>query len=141
LGAVMQPVLDRHCAFAVMSALPEMPLSLVREQLQSLRLIHVAAAQHPLAAFSGPVPTEELARHVQLVLTDRSNLTAGREFGVFSSRTWRLADLGAKHAFLLAGLGWGGMPADRVDADLLAGRLVELQLSDAPAAGFVMPWY
>jgi DNA-binding transcriptional LysR family regulator len=110
LGAVMQPVLDGRCAFAVMSALPDMPVTLVREQLQSLRLVHVAASNHPLAAFKGPVPAEELARHVQLVLTDRSTLTAGREFGVFSPRTWRLADLGAKHAFLLAGLGWGGMP-------------------------------
>jgi DNA-binding transcriptional LysR family regulator len=141
LGAVMQPVLEGRCAFAVMSALPEMPVSLVREQLQSLRLVHVAAAHHPLAAIRGPAPTEELARHVQLVLTDRSNLTAGREFGVFSPRTWRLADLGAKHAFLLAGLGWGGMPADRVEADLLTGALVELQLNDAPVGGFVMPWY
>jgi DNA-binding transcriptional LysR family regulator len=141
LGAVMQPVLDGRCAFAVMSALPDMPVTLVREQLQSLRLIHVAASNHPLAAFKGPVPAEELARHVQLVLTDRSTLTAGREFGVFSPRTWRLADLGAKHAFLLAGLGWGGMPSDRVEADLAAGRLVEIKLSDAPAGGFIMPWY
>ncbi|WP_431285247.1 LysR family transcriptional regulator [Humitalea sp. 24SJ18S-53] len=141
LGAVTQPVVDGRCAFAVMSALPDMPVSLVREQLQMFRLIHVAAAHHPLAAISGPVPTEELARHVQLVLTDRSSLTAGREFGVFSPRTWRLADLGAKHAFLLAGLGWGGMPADRVEADLAAGTLVELRLIDAPVGGFVMPWY
>jgi DNA-binding transcriptional LysR family regulator len=141
LGAVMQPVLDGRCAFAVMGALPDMPVTLVREQLQSLRLIHVAAADHPLAALVGPVPTEELARHVQLVLTDRSSLTAGREFGVFSPRTWRLADLGAKHAFLLAGLGWGGMPLDRVEADLASGALVEIKLSDAPAGGFIMPWY
>jgi DNA-binding transcriptional LysR family regulator len=141
LGAVMQPVLDGRCAFAVMGALPDMPVTLVREQLQSLRLIHVAASDHPLAAFKGPVPTEELARHVQLVLTDRSTLTQGREFGVFSPRTWRLADLGAKHAFLLAGLGWGGMPSDRVEADLRSGALVEIKLSDAPAAGFIMPWY
>lgn len=141
LGAVMQPVLDGRCAFAVMSALPDMPVILVREQLQSLRLIHVAASDHPLAAFKGPVPTEELARHVQLVLTDRSSLTQGREYGVFSPRTWRLADLGAKHAFLLAGLGWGGMPSDRVEADLKSGALVEIKLSDAPAAGFIMPWY
>jgi DNA-binding transcriptional LysR family regulator len=141
LGAVMQPVLDGRCAFAVMGALPDMTFALVREQLQSLRLIHVAASDHPLAAFKGPVPTEELARHVQLVLTDRSTLTQGREFGVFSPRTWRLADLGAKHAFLLAGLGWGGMPSDRVVADLEAGRLVEIKLSEAPAGGFIMPWY
>lgn len=141
LGAVVQPVLDGHCAFAVLGALPDMSFTLVREQLQSLRLIHVAAAGHPLAAFTGPVPTEELARHVQLVLTDRSTLTQGREFGVFSPRTWRLADLGAKHAFLLAGLGWGGMPSDWVEADLQAGRLVEIKLTEAPAGGFVMPWY
>jgi DNA-binding transcriptional LysR family regulator len=141
LGAVVQPVLDGHCAFAVMGALPDMSFTLVREQLQSLRLIHVAASDHPLAAFKGPVPTEELAHHVQLVLTDRSSLTAGREFGVFSPRTWRLADLGAKHAFLLAGLGWGGMPSDRVEADLKSGALVEIKLSEAPAGGFVMPWY
>jgi soluble lytic murein transglycosylase-like protein len=43
------------------------------------------------------------------VLTDRSELTAGREFGVMSGSVWRLADLFAKHAFLLQGLGWGGM--------------------------------
>jgi DNA-binding transcriptional LysR family regulator len=141
LGAVVQPVLDGRCAFAVMGALPDLPVTLVREQLQSLRLVHVAASDHPLAAFKGPVTTEELARHVQLVLTDRSTLTQGREYGVFSPRTWRLADLGAKHAFLLAGLGWGGMPSDRVEADLRSGALVEIKLSDAPAAGFIMPWY
>ncbi|CAN5534836.1 LysR family transcriptional regulator [soil metagenome] len=141
MGAVLEPVLDGRCAFAVMGALPDTPVTLVREQLQSLRLIHVAVPDHPLAAFNDPVPTEELARHVQLVLTDRSSLTAGREFGVFSSRTWRLADLGAKHAFLLAGLGWGGMPLDRVEADLKSGALVEIKLTDAPAGGFVMPWY
>jgi DNA-binding transcriptional LysR family regulator len=141
LGAVVAPVLDGRCAFAVMGDRPEITASLVREQLQSMRLIHVAAAGHPLAAFEGPVPTEALARHVQLVLTDRSTLTAGREFGVFSPRTWRLADLSAKHAFLLAGLGWGGMPSDRVEADLKSGALVEIKLAEAPAAGFVMPWY
>jgi DNA-binding transcriptional LysR family regulator len=45
------------------------------------------------------------------VLTDRSALAAGRDYGVPSARTWRLADLGAKQSMLLAGLGWGNMPA------------------------------
>lgn len=66
----------------------------------------VAAASHPLASYSGILPKEELARHLQLVLTDRSNLSEGREFGVMSSSTWRLADLFAKQAFLTGGLGW-----------------------------------
>jgi hypothetical protein len=31
---------------------------------------------------------------------------------VVGTKSWRLADLGAKHALLLAGVGWGNMPAD-----------------------------
>jgi DNA-binding transcriptional LysR family regulator len=42
-----------------------------------------------------------------------------------------MADLGAKHALLLAGVGWGNMPEPNVEADLAAGRLVRLQLPEA----------
>ena len=37
-------------------------------------------------------------------------LSGDRDYGVFSPKTWRLADLGAKHAMLKAGLGWGSLP-------------------------------
>jgi DNA-binding transcriptional LysR family regulator len=90
----------------------------------------VALPRHPLAAHPGPIPTSVLARHVQLVISDRSRLSEGKDFGVFSPRTWRLSDPGAKHAFLLAGLGWGGMPLDIVEADLASGALVPLTLKD-----------
>jgi DNA-binding transcriptional LysR family regulator len=75
------------------------------------------------------------------VLTDRSTLSKGKEFGVLSPRTWRLADLGAKHAFLRAGLGWGGMPADLVESDLKRGALVKIVAADAPPKGFVLPMH
>jgi DNA-binding transcriptional LysR family regulator len=75
----------------------------------SIDLIPVVAPGHPLAALKGPIETHVLHRHVQLVLTDRSSLTTGRDYGVVSGRTWRLADLGAKDS-MLAGLGWGNMP-------------------------------
>jgi DNA-binding transcriptional LysR family regulator len=101
-------------------------------------MVMVAARDHPLAAFSGVIPKTELARHVQLVLTDRSTLSEGREFGVMSPTTWRLADLGAKHAFLLNGLGWGGMPLLAVADDIAAGRLVRLSIEDMPEGGMIM---
>ena len=72
---------------------------------------------------------------MQLVLTDRSALSAGREFGVFSPSTWRLADLFAKHAFLLDGLGWGGMPLHAVANDIAEGRLVTLDVEDVGLGG------
>ena len=64
------------------------------------------------------------------MLTDRSKLTEGQDFGVVGLKTWRLADLGAKHALLLAGVGWGNMPAPMVQGDIEAGRVVVLDLSD-----------
>ena len=76
---------------------------------------------------------------MQLVLTDRSTLSSGREFGVLSPSTWRLADLFAKHAFLLGGLGWGGMPRQAVADDLAAGRLVILDVEDVGPGGLALP--
>jgi DNA-binding transcriptional LysR family regulator len=130
LGAVLQPVLDERCAFGVIGSLPTAPAHLTREPLLGVRMVLVAAPRHPLGADQGPIPFDRLGEHVQLVLTDRSALSAGREFGVLSTKTWRIADLGAKHAFLRAGLGWGAMPLDVVEADLEAGSLVRLTIDD-----------
>jgi DNA-binding transcriptional LysR family regulator len=124
LGAVLQPVLDGRCSFAVASFLPEVPPQLVKEHLLAIRLVTVAAPGHPLAQEPSPISRDVLAEHVQLVLTDRSDLTKGREFGVIGRKPWRLADLGAKRVFLLAGLGWGSMPLHLVEDDIAAGRLV-----------------
>jgi DNA-binding transcriptional LysR family regulator len=99
----------------------------------------VAARGHPLANYPGVIPKTELARHVQLVLTDRSQLTVGREFGVMSPLTWRLSDLFAKHAFLLKGLGWGGMPLHAVQQNLHEGGLVKLSIEDVPEQGLMLP--
>jgi DNA-binding transcriptional LysR family regulator len=91
-----------------------------------------------LASLKGPIPARVLARHRQLVLTDRSELSKGKDFGVFSANTWRLADLGAKHAFLRAGLGWGGMPVDVIETDLADGSLVKIRIEDIRDANLVL---
>jgi DNA-binding transcriptional LysR family regulator len=138
LGAVLQFVLDGQCAFGIVGSLPSEEPQLTRERLLAVRMAMVAAPHHPLAAHAGTIPTSALADHIQLVLTDRSSRSQGRAFGVFSQKTWRLADLGAKHAFLRAGLGWGGMPLHVVEADIAAGLLTPLNLEDADPAGYRM---
>ncbi len=128
LGAVAQLVLDRTAVLGVSGPLASGIDGLERVEVGMVELIPVARPDHPLAGESAMVPGA--ARdHVQLVLTDRSTLTDGRDFAVVSTRTWRLADLGAKHALLLAGLGWGNMPAPMVADDLREGRLVRLRLA------------
>lgn len=133
LGSVTQLVLDRVCTIGASGPLPGRVDGLVSRSLGAATIIPVVAPTHPLAMIEGPVSTVHVGDHVQLVLTDRSSLTQGSDFGVFSPQTWRLADLGAKHALLLQGLGWGGMPEHQVAGDLAAGRLVRLDLPSFPA--------
>ncbi|WP_028105041.1 LysR family transcriptional regulator [Pseudoduganella violaceinigra] len=135
LGAVVQPLLQRRCRLAVVGSYPEVPAECDTDFLFEVPLVAVAAACHPLAALAAPIARQEAARHVQLILTDRSTLTEGRQFGVLNPQGWRLADLGAKHAFLRAGLGWGGMPRHMVEDELARGTLVELRLEASPILG------
>lgn len=131
LGAVAALVLDKRADLAIAGPdildLPELD----RRAVGSVELVPVAAPGHPLAGMA-QIPPGETRHHLQLVLTDRSPLTQGREFFVLSPRTWRLADLGAKHALLLEGIGWGNMPRHVVAQDLSSRRLKSLCLPEAP---------
>lgn len=138
LGAAYLPVLDGRCSLGILTPLPQTFPSLVSERLGELPLVAVASACHPLANFSHRIPRRELAKHVQLVLTDRSDLTVGRDFGVASPSTWRLADLSTKYAFLKDCVGWGGMPLHMVEKDIAAGTLVVLDVDEMPRTGFML---
>src|SRR5882724_7723525 len=135
LGAAIQPVLDGRCSVGVIGSLPIIPNTLSNERLPAITFLMVAAIDHPLASYKGKIPKDVLGKHTQIVLTDRSELSAGREMGVMSPTTWRLADLFAKHHFLLNGLGWGGMPLHIVQKDLSEGRLAVLGIEDVPPEG------
>ena len=105
---------------------------------RQIALVSVASRDHPLGRMKGRISRRELARHVQLVLTDRSNLMEGRDFGVVSPATWRLADLSTKHAFLEDGLGWGGMPRHLVEADVADRKLVILDIDSIARSGVML---
>jgi DNA-binding transcriptional LysR family regulator len=132
LGGVIKPVLDRQCSIGVIGSLPEVPNELQSETLLNLPFVTVVSPSHPLAKRRGVVPASMMSKQIQLVLTDRSVLTKGRDFGVLSPVTWRLADMGAKRAFLKAGLGWGHMPIHMVQADLDSGTLVRIRVEGMP---------
>jgi DNA-binding transcriptional LysR family regulator len=135
LGAAYQPVLDGRCSLGILAPLPLTFPSLTGERLGEISLVMVASRDHPLASFMGQISKRELAKHVQLVLTDRSELSAGHDYGVLSPSTWRLADLSTKHAFLRDCVGWGGMPRHMVESDIDTGSLVILDIGDVPREG------
>jgi DNA-binding transcriptional LysR family regulator len=101
----------------------------------NVEMIPVAAPHHPLALVRPP-PPGAVRGHRQLILTVRAPFSEGPDVGVFAADGWRMADLGAKHALLLAGVGWGNMPEPNVREDLAAGRLVRLDLPEARSGAY-----
>lgn len=128
LGAVAQLVLDGGARIGIGGPVFRRLDGLERGEIGVVTLVPVAAPTHPLSQHTGPISARVARDYTQLVLTDRSRLTEGQEFAVLAVKTWRLADLGAKHALLLAGLGWGSMPEPMIREDLAGGRLVRLAL-------------
>lgn len=129
LGAVTALVVGREAVLGVSGPLSAGVAGIDSQSLGAVALVPVAAPGHPLARMAEIAPGAA-REHTQLVLTDRSRQTEGRDYSVFSERTWRLADLGAKHALLRQGIGWGNMPLPMVAADLESGALVHLVMPD-----------
>src|SRR5258705_7898940 len=139
LGAVIEPVLQGTCHIGVIGTLPLVPDNMRSEPLLDVPMVTVVAPGHPLASYEGVIPKTELQKHVQLVLTDRSTLSQGQSYGVFSTNAWRLADMGAKHAFLRAGFGFGHMPGFMVEDDVASEKLRIIRIEMPAGTGLLMP--
>ena len=136
LGAVAACLLEGGADLAIGGPVMADHPALERQAIGGVKLVPVAAPSHPLA--QSDIQPGESRKHLQLVLTDRSPLTEGREFSVLSPESWRLADLGAKHALLKEGIGWGNMPRHTVAEDIARGRLCELDLPEKPGAQYTL---
>lgn len=105
---------------------------LVAERIGDASMTPVAAPGHPLASHRGRVPLSAVREHIQLVISDVSSMTKGKDFGVFAYRTWRMTDISLKRDLILSGLGWGGLPTWMILDDVAAGRLAVLDLEPYP---------
>lgn len=135
LGAVSAMVLARTATIGISGPLAAEVPEIEGKVAGATLLVPVAAPDHPLGRMTEIQPGAG-RDYIQLVLSDRSGTTAGRDFGVVSPKTWRLADLGAKHALLREGIGWGNMPLPMVEGDLAAGTLVRLAMPDHPGGAY-----
>jgi DNA-binding transcriptional LysR family regulator len=148
LSAVTAQIRQKRATWGI--AMEDADMSdLERRHLASVRLVPVAAPSHPLASYRGSIDGAALGRAVQIVLGERGESAPSAEspradHGILSPKTWRVLDLGTKHAFIAGGLGWGQMPEHVVRSDLAAGRLVELHLEawgpQAVSRGLLLVW-
>jgi DNA-binding transcriptional LysR family regulator len=135
LGGVTQLVASGKAVLGINNPMHDDIGGLETVSAGAVRMLPVAAPGHPLARKGH---RERASDHIQLVLTDRSPLTEGKDFAVLGNSTWRLADLSTKHALLLAGLGWGNMPEFMVRDDIKARRLAVLSLRERAAGDYAL---
>lgn len=137
LGAVSARVLDGSAELGVVGpAAPSQGLE--RLHLATVHLFPVVAGSHALATIEGRVTQEVLARHTQIVLSERGGPGVPDQ-GVLSDVTWRVVDLETKHELIRAGLGWGNLPEHRAREDLASGALVRIQPAPWSEHQFVLP--
>jgi DNA-binding transcriptional LysR family regulator len=137
-SAVVDPVLSRRCAVGVAGSWSLAPPQLTYETLLTVRLPMVVSSGHPLATYRRPVPLAVLSDYVHLTHVDPADISRALVSVSQYPRVWRLSHLGAKLAFLRAGLGFGTLPLHLVEADLVRGSLVQIVREDAPPSGHVI---
>jgi len=128
LGGPINGLLQRHYALGIVVGEELRDPRVAREALLSVPIVAVVSARHPLAARTEPdaLGAADLADHLQIVQSDPSPLTEGRDFGVISPQTLRVSSQDTKQAMIVAGLGWGRLPLWQAARDLAEGRLVRL---------------
>lgn len=128
LGRIMELVMTGRASVGIGGALLRQDDTLSVERIGHNFLLPVAAAGHPLAKFAGQLALQDVREETQIVVSDASDLTSGRDFNVLSYKIWRVSDMATKHQLVRGGLGWGGLPASIIRDDLVSGRLVQLDL-------------
>ena len=101
-------------------------------------IVAVAPPDHPLARKPGQLTENDLQDFRQLVPTSRA---LPRYQNRLANDVWEIADLEFRHEMILNGLGWGTVPLHIVEADLAAGRLVQLDISARPDEAMRVPLF
>lgn len=131
LGGALRRLQSAPAAIGICLLLPSVPENIAAYPLLRIKMVPVVAPMHPLASLGRPATPEDLAPHVQLVLSDPVD-GGGTDYGLSSARLWRFVDLGRRLDFALAGLGWCRMPEHLVAKLISSGNLQMLQLAEDP---------
>jgi DNA-binding transcriptional LysR family regulator len=138
LGVVWDQIMTRSAQVSFGGQSVTLGDDIVSVRIGEASMVPVAAPSHPLATYQGRVPLSVVRDHIQLVISDVSQMTKGKDFGVFAYRTWRMTDVSVKKDLILSGLGWGGLPTWMILEDVAAGRLALLDLEPYPERPYVL---
>lgn len=126
LGEVLDALEDGGVSIGI-TGLIQLPKGLTQRPVGDVEMVTVVAPSHPLAAVASGVEDEEFARHVHIVIRDRSKrLTDTTSLGIETAHQWTVDDSHARLALVTAGLGWARLPLHQIRDALGCGDLIEI---------------
>ncbi|MBV2186587.1 MAG: LysR family transcriptional regulator [Rhizobium sp.] len=102
--------------------------ALTSERIGVSFLTPVAARDHRLARLRRRLSISDVREEIQIVVADSTAPCDGKDFNVFSRRTWRVSDMATKKQLIAGGLGWGGVPLAMMRDELASGQIVRLDV-------------
>lgn len=113
LGGPIAALIEKRSTLAILVGEDFRDPRIALEAITSIEQVAVVSPKHPLALCPKGeiIGLPDLADHLQIVVSDPTPLSEGRSFGVLSPQTCRVGSQDTKHAMILAGLGWGRLPA------------------------------
>jgi DNA-binding transcriptional LysR family regulator len=101
------------------------------KKVAELQFVFCVSPQHPLAAWDGVIPSDELRKHRMIVASDSARHLPARTVGLLRGQPIvAVPDIRTKYALQVAGLGVGFLPHLFVKSALQRGLLVEKQAEE-----------
>ncbi|TNE36024.1 MAG: LysR family transcriptional regulator [Alphaproteobacteria bacterium] len=128
LNGAVEAVLERKRDLVIT---PIIPQGFLGTPLMEARMIPLAHSGHPLVTASRSIETEELARSLQIVISDRAKTALPAPIGwLKSEQRWTVSDFHQAREILLSGVGFCWLPVHMFEDDIHTGRLATLNTRD-----------
>lgn len=103
-----------------------MPTGILSEPLICLDYVAIVSKEHPLAAIEGRVATDEMMRHIQIVLRDPVTATVGNALLHPAYRQWEVNSIYTVMDAVVQGIGYAWVPQHLLKADVMQQRRLKI---------------
>ncbi|MGQ0698910.1 MAG: LysR family transcriptional regulator [Panacagrimonas sp.] len=128
LGGTAESLLKGEADIAIA---PQVPQGFFGEPLMQMRMLLVAAPDHPLHQLGRPLSQSDLRAHRHLVVRDSGTQRGKTPLSVEAKQRWTVSHMATSIQALRMGYGFAWMPEDKIREELFAGTLKPLPMSGA----------
>lgn len=128
LGGTAECLLKGEAELAIA---PLVPAGFFGELLMNMRLLLVAAPQHPLHHLGRAVRPDDLRQHRHLVVRDSGTQRNPTPTSLEAKQRWTVSHMATSIEAMRSGFGFSWLPEDKIRAELASGALLPLPLEGA----------